>query len=31
MYKNNLDASQCKRLHFRNASFYAKIEQRIEK
>ena len=31
MYKNNLDTSQCKRLHDRNASFYAKIEQHIEK
>ena len=31
MYKNNIHATPCKRLHGRNASFYAKIEQRIEK
>ena len=31
MYKNNIHATRCKRLHVRNTSFYAKIEQRIEK
>ncbi len=30
MYNNNLDASQCKRLHSTNASFFAKKEQHIE-
>ena len=31
MYKNNLNTRKCKRLHVRNTSFYAKIEQRIKK
>lgn len=31
MYKNIIHATRCKRLHDRNASFYAKIEQHIEK
>ena len=31
MYKNNIDINQCKRLHVRNASFFAKKEQCIEK
>ena len=31
MYKNIIHATQCKRLHIENASFYAKIEQHIEK
>ena len=31
MYKNIIHATRCKRLHTGNASFYAKIEQHIEK
>ena len=31
MYKNIIHIRRCKRLHAQNASFYAKIEQRIEK
>ena len=31
MYDNNIDTSQCKRLHDRIASFLQKKEQRIEK
>ena len=31
MYKNIIHVVKCKRLHVRNTSFYAKIEQCIEK
>ena len=31
MYKNIIHVVKCKRLHVGNASFYAKIEQHIEK